>query len=70
LLASPGGELWAVEFKRSLSPKLERGFYSACEDLKPSKKWVVYPGQESYPMAADIQAVPLHDLCKLLQEKA
>ena len=70
LLAWPGGELWAVEFKRSLSPKLERGFYSACEDLKPTKKWVVYPGSESYPMAAHIQAVPLHDLCKLLQEKA
>ena len=70
LLAWPGGELWAVEFKRSLSPKLERGFYSACEDLKPIKKWVVYPGPESYPMAADIQAVPLHDLCKLLHEKA
>lgn len=67
LLAWPGGELWAVEFKRSLSPKLERGFHSACEDLRPSRKWVVYPGQEAYPLATDVQAVSLGQLCEVLR---
>ena len=67
LLAWPGGDLWAIEFKRSLSPKVERGFHSACEDLQPTRKWVVYPGQESYPLAADIQAVSLHGLCEVLR---
>ena len=66
LLAWPGGELWAIEIKRSSAPKVERGFHSACDDLKPSQKWVVYPGQESYPLAADIQAISLHGLCKKL----
>ena len=69
LLTWPDGELWAVEFKRSLSPKVERGFYSACDDLKPSRKWVVYPGQEAYQLAPDIQAIPLQGLCKLLQTR-
>jgi predicted AAA+ superfamily ATPase len=67
LLAWPGGDLWAIEFKRSLAPKVERGFHSACEDLQPTRKWVVYPGQESYPLAADIQAVSLHGLCEVLR---
>lgn len=67
LLAWPGGELWAVEFKRSLSPKLERGFHSASEDLRPSRKWVVYPGQEAYPLATDVQAVSLGQLCEVLR---
>jgi uncharacterized protein len=67
LLVWPGGNMWALEFKRSLSPKVERGFHSACEDLKPTRKWVVYPGQESYPLAADILAVPLHSLCEALR---
>ncbi len=66
LLAWPGGELWAIEIKRSSAPKVERGFHSACDDLKPSQKWVVYPGQESYPLAADIQAISLHGLCEKL----
>ena len=67
VLAWPDGSLWAVEFKRSLAPKLERGFHNACDDLKPHRKWVVYPGQEAYPLAADIQAVPLRLLCEALR---
>jgi len=62
LLTWPGGELWAIEIKRSSAPKVERGFHSACHDLNPSHKWVVYPGQESYPISADIQAISLPGL--------
>jgi predicted AAA+ superfamily ATPase len=63
LLAWPNGELWAVEIKRSLSPKVERGFHAACTDLNPTRKWVVYPGSETYPLGNDIHAVPLSALC-------
>lgn len=66
LLAWPGGELWAIEIKRSSAPKVERGFHSACADLKPSQKWVVYPGKDAYPLASDIQAISLHSLCQKL----
>jgi predicted AAA+ superfamily ATPase len=57
LLAWPSGELWAMEIKRSLTPKLERGFHAACADLKPTRKWVIYPGTETYRLAEDIEAV-------------
>ena len=49
LLTWPNGEHWAIEVKRSTTPKVERGFYSACDDIKPVKKWVIYPGAEAYP---------------------
>jgi predicted AAA+ superfamily ATPase len=64
LLVWPGGELWAIEIKRSLTPKLERGFHIACADLTPARKLVVYPGQESFPLGADVQVVPLATLCE------
>ena len=70
LLAWPGGELWTIEVKRSLSPKVERGFNAACEDLRPARKLVVYPGSESFPLGNDVQAVPLHALCRELAAKA
>ena len=57
LLAWPSGELWAIEIKRSLTPKLERGFHAACTDLNPTRKFVVYPGTERYRIAADIEAI-------------
>jgi predicted AAA+ superfamily ATPase len=64
LLAWPSGELWAIEIKRSLTPKVERGFHAACEDLTPARKWVVYPGQESFPLGHDIKVMSLAALCQ------
>lgn len=46
--------------------KRERGFHAACTDLNPTRKWVVYPGDETYPLGSDIQAVPLGALCSEL----
>jgi len=66
LLNWPDGEIWAIEIKRSLKPKIERGFYSACEDVKPSRKFVVYPGEESYRVAEDIDVISLSDLANQL----
>lgn len=59
LLAWPDGRTWAIEVKRSLSPKLERGFHHACADVQPQQCFVVYPGQERYRLAEDIEAIPL-----------
>ena len=59
LLAWPNGSLWAIEVKRSLAPKLERGFHAACEDLKPVRRVAVYPGTERYPMGNGVEAMPL-----------
>ena len=58
----------AIEIKRSLTPKAERGFHSACADLKPEKRWVVYPGIERYRLAEDIEAVPLILLAQALRD--
>lgn len=62
LLSWPNGRLWAVEIKRSLTPRPERGFHSACADLLPERKFVVYPGTERYRLAPDIDAIPLRAL--------
>ena len=70
LLAWPGGDIWAIEIKRSLAPKVERGFHVACEDLKPKRALVVYPGTESFPLGHEVQAVPLAELCRELALKA
>ena len=70
LLRWPDGECWAIEVKRSLSPKVERGFYVACDDLKPSRQLVVYPGKDSFALGARTEAVSLAALCRQLALKA
>jgi len=66
LLVWPDNTLWAIEIKRSLTPKLERGFHAACIDLKPERKFVVYPGNERYRIREDVEAIPLWELGELL----
>lgn len=68
LLSMPDGSLWAIEIKRSLAPKLERGFHAACADLNPARKFVVYPGKERYRLARDIEAISLPELARELHD--
>jgi predicted AAA+ superfamily ATPase len=68
LLSFPGGRLWAVEVKRSLTPRPEKGFHSACADLEPEGRFVVYPGAEAYPVGNNVRAVPLPELTRTLAE--
>jgi predicted AAA+ superfamily ATPase len=63
LLSLPGGRSWAVEVKRSLSPKPEKGFHIACADLHPERKFVVYPGTETFPVGHGVDAIGLERLC-------
>ncbi len=70
LLEIPGQGLWAVEVKRGLSPKLGKGFHFARADLKPDRCFVVYNGDERYPLQEGIDAISLRDLAALLTSLA
>jgi len=70
LLTLPGQGLWAIEIKRGLAPKLSRGFYTGCEDIQPTQRFVVYGGQECFPVSHDTYAVGLPDLCARLARAA
>jgi len=67
VLTLPGGELWAIEIKRSSAPTLEKGFHFACADLRPKRRFVVYPGPERFPLDAETEAIGLRKLGELLQ---
>jgi predicted AAA+ superfamily ATPase len=62
VLALPGGARWVIEIKRSLSPKLEKGFHQTCADLAPESRFVVYPGAERFPLARGVDAISVRDL--------
>lgn len=67
LLEFPGGDLWAIEIKRGLAPKLERGFHEARRDLRPVRSFVVYAGDERFPIDDGIDAISLRDMIALLR---
>ena len=68
LLTWQNGEHWAIEIKRSTTPKVERGFYIACEDIQPARKLLIYPGHESYPLGDGVEVMPLHAAMQALDK--
>jgi len=68
LFTLPNRELWAIEVKRSSAPKIERGFHSACADLKPQKRFVVYAGMERFPLDKTTDAIGIVELAEMLQK--
>ncbi len=71
LVLEPGrsGERWVVEIKRGLSPKLTKGLRNSLADLRPARAFVVYSGQETYPLAENIEAIGLSALAELIQNQ-
>jgi predicted AAA+ superfamily ATPase len=66
VLERPDGALWAIEIKRGLAAKLERGFHHARLDLAPAKSFVVYSGEERYPVAEGVEAISVREMATLL----
>jgi len=68
VLELPGGQRWAIEIKRSSAPKLERGFYHACQDLEPQRRFVVYNGAERYSLNSETEVLSLRQMVDMLAE--
>ncbi|MBA3275815.1 MAG: DUF4143 domain-containing protein [Chloroflexia bacterium] len=60
------GSLWAIEIKRSLAAGVERGFHIAREDVKPARAFVVYSGDERFPLGPGVEAIGLVELASEL----
>ena len=59
VLTMPSGEIWAVEVKRTTSPKVSRGFHTASNVVAADARFLVYAGDKEVPMPGDIRALPL-----------
>lgn len=71
ILEFPGlSEKWAIEIKGGSSPKPTRGFHNALTDIEPDMAFVVYAGEERYPLANGVEAIGVSQLAQLLVDKS
>lgn len=61
VLHLPRSKLWAVEVKSGLAPKLGKGFFHAREDIAPERSFVIYSGEDRYPLDASTEAIGLSE---------
>ncbi|MHB8745547.1 MAG: DUF4143 domain-containing protein [Gammaproteobacteria bacterium] len=61
------GRRCGVEVKYSDAPRLSKSMTTAMHDLRLHTLYVVYPGQQGYPLRSDIEALPLSALLAEIQ---
>lgn len=59
---------YAIEMKYSTAPKPTKGFWQAMKDLKIAKAWVIAPVEHAYPLAENVEVIPLQRLPGALAE--
>ncbi len=66
LLVRHGGQLTAIEIKATSAPRMERGFWSALEDIQPDQAWVAAPVKDAFPLRQAVTAAPVSVICQTL----
>ncbi len=66
VLELPGQQIWAIEVKLGLSPKVSRGFHNARADLSPDRSFIVYGGTQRHGLTEGVEAISLPELAREL----
>ncbi len=67
ILELPGKHgLWAIEIKSGLNVAVSKGFHLARQDLKPNRAFVVYAGNDRYPLSESVEAIGVRELAETL----
>jgi predicted AAA+ superfamily ATPase len=64
LILRRGTTLYGVECKRTDTPRLTPSIRNALDDLKLEHVFIIYPGTQRFPLASQVEAVPLGTLVK------
>ena len=67
VIKMPNAEVWAVEIKYGVAPKLGKHFNQTCKDVGATRKYVVYGGDDAFSIGNDVQIISLHKFMLELQ---
>ena len=70
VLQLAGARVFAIEIKRSLAPDRSKGFDLASADVGATRRYVVYPGSETFALDRRTTAISLGALVATIQATA
>lgn len=62
VIQMPNGDVWAIEVKHSLAPKLGKHFNETCQDIGATHKFLVYSGDDEFGIGNDVKVISLRRL--------
>jgi len=59
VIKMPNSEIWAVEIKYGAAPKIGKHFSQTCNDVGAARKFIVYGGDDEFPIGGDVWMISL-----------
>lgn len=66
VIKMPSSEIWAVEIKHGSAPKLGKHYSAICDDVGAHRKFIVYGGDDEFPIGADLNMISLPKLLHMI----
>jgi uncharacterized protein len=67
VIKMPNSEIWAIEIKYGVAPKIGKHFHQICEDIRASRKYVIYGGEDEFFITNDVKVISLKKFMLELQ---
>lgn len=67
VLKMPSSEIWAIEIKHGVAPKLGMHYSQICDDVGATRKYVVYGGNDEFPVGNDVMVMSLTGILEKLR---
>lgn len=62
LIKTPSSEIWAIEIKYGVSPKISKHYNETCTDIQATKKYIIYGGEDEFSIGNNINIISLQRL--------
>lgn len=59
VIKMPNMEIWAVEIKYGLSPKISKHYSQICDDVGATQKFIVYGGDDEFMISGGVRMISL-----------
>ena len=67
VIKMPSSEIWAIEIKHGVAPKLGKHYSQTCNDFGATHKYILYGGDDEFPVGNDVQIISLSGLMEKLR---
>ena len=59
-------EIWAIEIKHGVAPKIGKHYSQTCDDVGATHKYILYGGDDEFPVGNDVKIISLSGLMERL----
>ncbi len=66
VIKMPNADIWAVEIKHGVAPKLGKHFSQTCDDVGATHKFVVYGGDDEFSVGDNVRMISLSKIMEKL----